>query len=223
MQFSLAPVHAGSRGLGLLCYRYNLPVMGAPEQYEITGLGLAGRQYTVEQTGQDKNFRPEYEAKAATDDTLFHCTYQMYEGRDLFPFVDADDNELFTVEAIGTWDIAGDYLLTDAQTGDELVVLDNDLSALQDTWRIRDADDESLLAEITSRSALMTVARNLLPAGQFIGHRFDVTDADGASVGTIESRFAIHDQYDIKIQDRSSVPIDPILAATVVIDGIQAN
>lgn len=197
--------------------------MGAPEQYEITGLGLAGTEYTVEQTGQDENFRPEYEARDVTGDTIFYCTYEMYEERDAFPFVDADGNELFTVEATGTWDIAGDYLLTDTQIGDELVILDNDISVLQDTWGIRDAADESLLAAITSRSALMTAARNLLPAGQFIGHHFDVTDADGASVGTIQSGFAVHDQYDIEIQDRSSVPIDPVLAATVVIDAIQAN
>lgn len=197
--------------------------MGAPEQYEITGLGLAGTEYTVEQTGQDENFRPEYEAKDVTGDTIFRCTYEMYEERDAFPFVDADGNELFTVEATGTWDIAGDYLLTDTQTGDELVILDNDISVLQDTWRIRDAADESLLAAITSRSALMTVARKFLPAGQFIGHRFDVTDADGTTIGTIQSGFAIHDQYDIEIQDRSAVPIDPILAATVVIDAIQSN
>jgi uncharacterized protein YxjI len=198
-------------------------MMGTPEQYEITGLGLAGTQYTVEQTGQDENFRPEYEARDVTGDTIFHCTYNMYEGKDEFPFIDADGNELFTVEATGTWDVAGDYLLTDTQTGDELVVLDNDLSVLQDTWYIRDADDDSLLAEITSRSAPMTVARKLLPAGQFIGHRLDITDADGASVGRIESEFSIQDEYDIEIQDRSSVPIDPILAAAVVIDAIQAN
>jgi uncharacterized protein YxjI len=197
--------------------------MGVPQQYEITGLGLSGTQYTVEQTGQDKNFRPEYEARDVTGDTLFRCAYNMYEGNDSFPFVDADGDELFTVEATGTWDIAGDYLLTDSQTGDDLVVLDNDLSLLQDTWRIRDAGDESLLAELTSRGGLLTVGRKLLPVGQFIGHRFDITDADGNSVGTIESDFAIHDEYNITISDRSSVPVDAIVAAAVVVDAIQGN
>jgi len=197
--------------------------MRAPQQYEVTTLGLSGTQYTVEQTGTDKNFRPEYEARDVTGDTIFRCTHQMYEETDTFPFVDTDGTELFTVEAGGTWDIAGDYLLTDSQTGEELVVLDNDFSLFEDTWRIRDAEDESLIAEINSRGALFTVGRKLLPVGQWIGHTFEITDAEGNAVGTIESDFAVFDQYEITISDSSSVPIDPIVAGAVVVDAIQEN
>lgn len=197
--------------------------MGVPQQYEIAALDLSGSQYTVEQTGTDKNFQPEYEARDITGEVLFRCTHQMYEGNDSFPFLDTDGTELFTAEASGNWDIAGDYLLTDSQTGEELVVLDNDFSLFQDTWRIRDAEDESLLAEITSRGAPFSVARKLLPVGQWIGHKFEITDAEGAAVGTIESGFAVFDQYEITISDSSSVPIAPIVAGAVVIDAIQGN
>jgi hypothetical protein len=197
--------------------------MGDPQQYETTALNLSGSQYTVEQTGTDENFQPEYEARDVTGDTIFRCTHQMYEGTDTFPFLGTDGTELCTVEASGNWDIAGDYLLTDSQTGKELVVLDNDFSLFQDTWRIRDAEDESLLAEIDSRGSLFTVGRKILPVGQWIGHRFEITDAEGTAVGTIESGFAVFDQYEITISDSSSVPIDPIVAGTVVIDAIQGN
>jgi uncharacterized protein YxjI len=197
--------------------------MGTPQQYEITGLGLSGSQYTVEQTGQDENLRPEYEARNVAGETILRCTYNMYEGKDRFPFVDQEGNELLSVEATATVDIAGDYVLTDAYTDEDLVVLDNDVSLFRDTWRIRDAGDGSLLAEINSRGGLVTVGRKLLPVGRFIGHRFDVTDPDDDSVGTIESDFAIRDEYEVTISDRSSIPVDPILVATVVIDAIQAN
>ena len=197
--------------------------MGGPQQYKTTALDLSGSQYTVEQTGTDKNFQPEYEARDVTGDTIFRCTHQMYEGNDTFPFLDTDGTELFTVEASGNWDIAGDYLLTDTQTGDELVVLDNDFSLLQDTWRIRDAEDGSLLAEINSRGALFTLGRKILPVGQWIGHKFEISDAEGTAVGTIESGFAVFDQYEITISDSSSVPIGPVVAGTVVIDAIQGN
>jgi len=36
--------------------------MKPPQKYGIAGLDISGTQYTVEQTGTDKNFRPEYEA-----------------------------------------------------------------------------------------------------------------------------------------------------------------
>ena len=198
-------------------------MMETLQQYEVSGLGLSGTEYTVEQTGQDKNFRPEYEARDVTGDTMFRCTYNTYEGENGTSFVDDDDNELLTVTASGALDMAGDYLLTDSQTGEALVVLDNDFSLFQDTWRIRDAGDGSLIAEISSRGGLITVGRKLLPVGQFIGHRFEITDAEGNSVGTIESDFAIHDQYEITITDASSVPIDPIVVGAVVIDAIQGN
>ena len=198
-------------------------MMRDPQRYEISALGLSGTEYTVEQTGTDKNFRPEYEARDVTGETIFRCTHEMYEGNDTFPFVDTDGTELFTVEATGNWDIAGDYLLTDGQTGEDLVVLDNDVSLLQDTWRIRDAEDESILATINSRGALYTLGRKLLPAGQWIGHSFEITDSEGSSVGTVESGFAVFDRYEVTIRDRSSVPAGPIVAATVVIDAIQEN
>lgn len=197
--------------------------MREPQQYETTALNLSGSQYTVEQTGTDKNFQPEYEARDVTGETIFRCTHQMYEGNDTFPFLDTDGTELFAVEASGNWDIAGDYLLTDSQTGKELVVLDNDFSLFQDTWRIRDAEDESLLAKIKSRGALFTVGRKILPVGQWVGHKFEITDAEGTAVGTIESGFGVFDQYEITISDSSSVPMDPIVAGTVVIDAIQGN
>lgn len=197
--------------------------MGAPQQYEITALDFSGSQYTVEQTGTDKNFQPEYEAKDITGDIIFRCTHQMYEGNDTFHFLNTDGTELVTAEASSNWDIAGDYLLTDSQTGEELAVLDNDFSLFQDTWRIRDAEDESLLAEITTRSALFSVARKVLPVGQWIGHKFEITDSEGAAIGTIESGFAVFDQYEVTISDSSSVPIGLIVAGIVVIDAIQGN
>jgi uncharacterized protein YxjI len=195
------------------------------QQYELSAIDLSGSQYTVEQTGRDKNFRPEYEARDAAGDTIFRTTYQMYEGKDEFPFVDADGTEIGLVKAIDTWDIAGDYLLTDSHTDEELIILDNDLSLLQDTWRLRDVDDRSLLAEINSRGALITIARKLLPAGQGIAHKYDITDSEGNPVGSIEGEFALFDfdQYEITLTDTSSVPTEPVVIAAIVIDAIQGN
>jgi uncharacterized protein YxjI len=199
--------------------------MTASRQYEPAEIDLSGTQYTVEQTGRDENFRPEYEARDVAGDTIFRTTYRMYEENDEFPFVDDDGTEVCRVEAVDTWDIAGDYLLTDSQTGDDLVVLDNDFSLLQDTWRVRDADDGSLLAEIDSRRALFTLGRKLLPVGQGIAHRYEITDPEGDTVGAIEGEFSVFDfdQYDVTLTDTSSVPVEPIVIGAIVIDAIQGN
>jgi len=199
--------------------------MTALQQYELSAIDLSGSQYTVEQTGRDENFRPEYEARDVTGNTIFRTTYQMYEGKDEFPFIDTDGTEICRVKAIDTWDIAGDYLLTDSHTDEELVIFDNDLSLLQDTWRLRDPDDQSLLAEINSRGGLITLARKLLPAGQGIAHKYEITDSEGNSVGSIEGEFALFDfdQYEIALTDTSSIPTEPVVIGAIVIDAIQGN
>jgi len=197
--------------------------MPTTQQYVPEAIDLSGNQYTVEQSGKDKNMRPEYEARDVAGDTIFSSTYRMYQKKDEFRFVDTDGNDIFTVKASGTWDIAGDHLLTDSHTGEDLVVLENDFSLFQDTWRIRDPDDGSLLAEISSRGGLVTVGRKILPLGQWIGHQYEITDSEGDSIGAIESDFAIFDEYEITLNNTSPVPTEPIVIGTVVIDGIQAN
>lgn len=199
--------------------------MTTPQQYELSAINLSGSKYTVEQTGRDTNFRPEYEARDVTGNTIFRTTYQMYEEKDEFPFVDTDGSEICRVKAIDTWDVAGDYLLTDSQTDEELVIFDNDLSLLQDTWRLRDADDQSLLAEINSRGGLITLARKLLPGGQGIAHKYEMTDSEGNPVGSIEGEFALYnfEQYEMTLTDTSSIPTEAIVIGAIVIDAIQTN
>lgn len=195
----------------------------ATEQYGSEAIDLSGTQYTVEQVGKDKNMQPEYEVRDGAGDTVFSGIYEMYQRKDEFSFADVDGNEIFTVKASGVVDVAGDYRLTDSHTGEDLVVLENDLSVLQDTWRIRGADDGSLLAEINSRGGLVTVARKILPLGRWIGHEHEITDSEGDTVGTIESEFAIFDEYDITITDTGSVPTAAVVIGTIVIDAIQGN
>lgn len=196
-----------------------------PRQYGLSELDLSGSQYTVEQTGRDQNFRPEYEVRDGGGNTIFRTTYQMYEGQDEFPVVDADGTEICRVKAIDTWDIAGNYLLSDSQTDEQLVIFDNDFSLLQDTWWIRDADDHVVLAEINSRGALLTLGRTLLPFGQMIAHNYEITDPEGKPIGSIEGEFTLFDfdQYEITLTETSAVPPTPILIGAVVIDAIQAN
>ncbi|SDJ68230.1 Uncharacterized protein YxjI [Halovenus aranensis] len=198
--------------------------MGATtRQYQPETLALSGSQYTVEQTGTDENMRPEYEATDAAGETVFSATYEMYQTKDSFAFFDGDGEEIVTVTATSALDMAGDYTLTDTQTGQDLVVLENDFSLLRDTWRIRDADDGSVLAELTSRGGVATVARTLLPFGRWLGHEYTIADRDGEAAGTIESGFGILDEYEVTIADTSSVPQVPVVVGVAVIDGIQAN
>jgi len=186
---------------------------------DIAGLELTDDRYTVEQS----LIRNRYRALDSAGNTVLRGKQKLFRLKEAFPFVDARGEDVFTVEASGVVDVAGDYVLSDSQTGEEVVVLDNDFSLLRDTWTIRDADTGAALAEINSRGALATLARNKLPFGTWIPHRYEITDADGGHVGTIRGRFSLRDRYEISIDDAGGVPREAVVAAAMVIDAIQGN
>ncbi|ELY82481.1 LURP-one-related/scramblase family protein [Natrinema pallidum] len=193
--------------------------MSGTRGYDIQGIELTDDRYTVEQ-GFVRN---KYKALDVDGNVVLRGKQKLLKVKEKFPFVDADGNEVFTVKAGGIIDIANDYVLSDAQTGEDIVILDNDYSLLQDTWKIRDATTEAKLAEINSRGAMVTVARNVVPFGGWIPHKYEITDQTGSHVGSIEGQFSLRDRYEIVIDDASTVPKEPIIAAAMVIDAIQGN
>lgn len=193
--------------------------MSDTRSYDITGIDLSDDRYTVEQGF----IRNKYRALDADGDTVLKGKQKMFKMKEEFPFTDGDGDEVFTVKAGGIIDVAGNYVLSDARTGEDLVILDNDYSLLQDTWTIRDATTEAKLAEINSRGALVTIARNVVPFGGWIPHKYEIIDRNGAHVGSIDGQFSLRDRYEITIDDASSVPKEPVVAAAMVIDAIQGN
>ncbi|MFT4923239.1 MAG: hypothetical protein ACI8XM_002465 [Haloarculaceae archaeon] len=194
--------------------------MATTEDISFTTVDLTDDSYTVEQS----LIRNKYAAKDASGNIVLRGKQKLFKLKEQFPFVDGAGEEVFTVDASGIIDVAGNYVITDAETEQPVVVLDNDFSVFQDTWRIRDPDTEQKIAEINSRGAAITLARNMIPVvGPLIPHKYEITDADGRHVGQIEGEISIRDRYQITIDDASNVPKEAIVAAAMVIDAIQGN
>ena len=189
--------------------------------HDISGLDLTGDTYVVEQSLLP--IRNKYKAMDANENVVIRGKQKMFRLKEEFPFVDSNGEEVFEVNAGGMIDIAGNYVLTDSQTGEDLIVLDNDYSLLQDTWRIRDVDTEEKIAEINSRGTLVTIARNVIPFGEFIPHKYEITDANGSHIGNIDGQISLRDRYTITIDDTSTVSSEAVIAAAMVIDAIQGN
>ncbi len=193
--------------------------MSEPSSPSIDAVDLTGDRYVVEQN----LVRNKYRAYDDDGTVVLRGKQKLFRMKEEFPFEAGDGTDAFTVKAGGIVDVAGNYLLSDAQTGEELVVLDNDFSVFQDVWRIRDAATEEILAKITSRGAAITLARNVIPFGEVIPHKYEITDGTGGHVGRIEGEFAIKDRYEIRIDDAGDVPTEAVVASAMVIDAIQGN
>jgi uncharacterized protein YxjI len=185
----------------------------------ITGIDLDGSRYTVEQS----LIRNKYAAYDGDGNVVFRGKQKLLKMKEEFPFVDADGREVFTVKAGGIIDVAGNYAIIDADTGEEVAILDNDFSIFRDQWTVR-APDNTEIAKITSRGALVTLARHYIPVvGPLIPHKYEITDASGGHVGNIDGQISLRDRYEITVDDASDVPTDAVVAAAMVIDAIQNN
>ncbi|MFB6135077.1 MAG: LURP-one-related/scramblase family protein [Halanaeroarchaeum sp.] len=185
-------------------------------EYDISGLDVQDDSYEVTQS----LIRNKYTATDSRGTVVLRGKQGLFKAKETFPFVDGDGRDVFTVEATGIIDVAGNYVLRDDRTGEDVVVLDNDFSLFRDTWTIRDPEGDAL-AEITSRGALVTLARNYLPLGELVPHKYEITEPDGAHVGSISGKLSIRDRYVISIDDASDVPREVVIAAAMVIDAIQ--
>ena len=189
----------------------------ASTQPSISALDLDGNSYTVEQS----LVRNKYVAYDGQGNVVLRGKQKLLKMKEEFPFVDGEGNEVFRVKAGGILDVAGNYAIEDAETGERVAILDNDYSIFQDTWKVRDGQTEEKLAEINSRGAVVTMARNLLPFGELIPHKYEISDQQGRHVGAIDGQLSLKDRYEVTIDDADSVPKEPVLAAAMVIDAIQ--
>jgi uncharacterized protein YxjI len=186
----------------------------------ISTIDLTDNEYTVEQS----LIRNKYKAMDRTGQTVIRGKQKMLKMKEEFPVVDAQGRDVFTVKAAGVLDIAGNYAIIDSATDEEVAILDNDYSILQDTWKVRDAQTDAPVAKIESRGAAVTIARNMIPFfGPLIPHKYEITDANGNHVGNIDGQFSFRDRYEISIDDASSVPKETVIAAAMVIDALQGN
>ncbi|WP_226043157.1 hypothetical protein [Natrinema sp. DC36] len=190
-------------------------------QYDIQGLNLSSDHYTVEQS----LVRNKYTAKDDSGNTVLQGKQETFKLKEEFPFFDQNGEDVFTVNAQQIRDYEGQYVLTEARSGEDIVVLDHEYSILEQikgaSWTIRDPETDAELAEISSRKFVGLFRRGLL--GNLIPHHYEITDADGGHVGTISGQLSMKDRYDVNIEDTSSVPREPIVAAAMVIDAIEGN
>lgn len=186
----------------------------------IESVDLTDDSYVVEQS----LIRNKYKALDSTGEIVIRGEQKMLKMKEEFPFVDPQGNNVFTVKAGGILDVAGNYAIIDSATDETVAILDNDYSILQDTWKIRDGETESLIAKIESRGAAVTIARNAIPfVGPLIPHKYEITDGNGYHVGSIDGQLSFKDRYEISIDDSSGVPKETVIAAAMVIDALQGN
>ncbi|WP_144922511.1 LURP-one-related/scramblase family protein [Halorubrum salsamenti] len=185
--------------------------------YDISTVDLDDDRYEVTQS----MVRNKYTVRDSAGDVVLRGKQKMFKLKEEFPFVTGDDGDAFTVKAGGIMDVAGNYAITDAGTGEEVVVLDEDYSLFTENWTIRDPDTGEALATIRSKNKLLSALRHLVGAANLVPNKYEIFDADGGHVGDIEGQFSLRDAYTVTIDDASDVPKEAVIAAACILDALE--
>ena len=189
----------------------------ASTPYNISTVDLTDDRYEVTQSV----IRNKYVVRDSAGSVVLRGKQKLFKLKEEFPFVTGDGSDAFSVKAGGIMDIAGNYTITDAGTGDDIVVLDEDLSLFTENWTIRDPDTGEALATIRSKNKLLSALRHLVSLANLIPNKYEILDGDGAHVGSIDGAFSLRDKYTVSIDDASTVPKEAVLAAACILDALE--
>ncbi|ESS06646.1 MAG: hypothetical protein A07HB70_01367 [uncultured archaeon A07HB70] len=189
------------------------------DSYSISTVQLEDDRYEVKQPA----IRNKYVVRDSAGDVVLRGKQRLFKLKEEFPFVTGDDTDAFTVRAGSIVDIAGNYTITDAATGEDVVVLDEEFSLFVENWTIRDPDSGAVLATIRSKNRLLSAARHLVDAANLIPNRYEIFDPDDDHVGDIDGQFSIRDSYTVSIDDATNVPGEAVIATACILDALENN
>jgi uncharacterized protein YxjI len=191
--------------------------MTTKERYNISNLSLEDSEYEVKQS----LVRNKYKVRDRNGEVVLKGKQKMFKMKEEFPFVNGDGEEVFTVKAGKVLDVAGNYSLVDSETGEEVVVLDEDLSFLVENWTIRDPNTEEELATIKSKNKILSALRHLSDIANFVPNEYEIFDSNGQKVGEISGEFSLKDTYNVSIDKSSDVPREAVMASACILDALE--
>lgn len=138
-------------------------------------------------------------------------------------FKSPDGEPVLRAKADQVLDVNAAYAITDERTGEEVGAVKRDWkSFFKHHWELLDASG-SVVARVVEDSVPMALARRHLTT--LIPFHYNFEDRSGATVGSIDEKFSLRDNYRIDLSADSQTLVDRRLgvAAAVLIDAIEGN
>ncbi|MFB6208152.1 MAG: LURP-one-related/scramblase family protein [Candidatus Nanohaloarchaea archaeon] len=179
---------------------------------------LTDDEYTVKQ----KLVRNRYQVFDTDNELVLEAAQKLFKMKEDFRFKNADGEPAFRVQAEKRLDFSGDYTITDEETGDVVAVLNKNFTFFRHRWNIKTPEGEEV-AVVRSRSLLLDVLRAFSDILSFLPHKYSIETVDGEEIGEIEGKFAIRDQYTIRIEDARGLPRESLIAAAITVDALEGN
>lgn len=191
--------------------------MSKENQYSITNVDMNDKYYKIKQS----LIRNKYKITDKDGNVVLKGKQKMLKMKEEFPFVTGDGEEAFTVKAGGIMDVAGNYVIIDEVTGEEVVVLDEDLSFFVENWTIRNPDSDEEIANIESKNKVLSALRHVSDLANFVPNKYEIFNPTGEKIGEIAGELSLKDTYKVSIDESSEVPREAVMASACVIDALE--
>ncbi|ESS10419.1 MAG: hypothetical protein A07HR60_02434 [uncultured archaeon A07HR60] len=193
--------------------------MTQDDQYSIENVDLTDGYYEIEQS----LIRNKYTLTDERGNVVLRGKQEMFNLKEEFPFVNGSGEEAFTVKTDSVLDVAGSYTLLDSVVGEEVVVLDEDLSFLVETWTIRDPQTGDAIATVQSKSKLVSVLRHVSNIANIVPNTYEIFNPSDEKIGEIAGQLSLKDTYEVTIDESSTVPKEAVMASACVLDALENN
>ena len=185
----------------------------------LSRIDFSDNEYTVKQ----KAVRNAYKIFDSSGNEVLRTKQKLFKMKEEFPFTDPEGNDVFSVKAEQVMDFAGDYALTDSETGKKIAILKKDFTFFIHSWQIHDHNDIKI-ASIKSRGKLFGALRTLSDTANLLPHKYTIQNQNGEQIGRIKQSFTLlRDKYKIKIKENNIENKEAILAAAITIDALEGN
>lgn len=191
--------------------------MNEDNQYNITNVDMNDEYYNIEQS----LVRNKYKVTDKNGDVILKGKQKMLKMKEEFPFVTGDGKNAFTVKSSGVIDIAGSYALIDSVTGEEVVILDEKFSILDEKWKIRSPDTNDIIATIESKNKILSGLRHFSDIANIFPNKYEIFDSNSQKIGEIAGEFSMKDTYKVTVDNNSNVPREAIMASACIIDALE--
>jgi hypothetical protein len=193
--------------------------MTQDDQYSIENVDLTDGYYEIEQS----LIRNKYTLTDERGNVVLRGNQEMFNLKEEFPFVNGSGEEAFTVKTDSVLDVAGSYTLLDSVVDEEVVVLDEDLSFLVETWTIRDPETGDAIATVQSKSKLVSALRHVSDIANIVPNTYEIFNPSDEKIGEIAGQLSLKDTYEVTIDESSTVPKEAVMASACVLDALENN
>ena len=193
----------------------------------IPGLNLTDNYYRIKQ----QLLLARYSVFDQNDEKVLRAKGKIFSLKTDIPFFKpGEEQPLFRVTSERLANVSNNYEVKNEQNNEKIAVLDRKRTLLNQIWRIRDPQDNSIVATIKNENTVLQFLRTyggIIPyvpnPFAFVPHTYEISDVNDNQIGELDGELSIKDKYELKLKDSGDMDKESMISSIIAIDALEGN